>query len=267
MLNIIKNEIRGRYKFLTGAFAVIVLANLYALYLSMWADKNMMPGGALISSLFIMPSIIIAIVYAVLAFSKDINTDTAYLMLTVPRSSQEIVGGKLIYSIIEYIILVGSSVGLLVLNLFIVLNKIPQFGINLPDFKIGAGSIIYVIFEFIFLFAWFVVLVYFSIILTKTILNSKKFRVPITFVVYFLINYLTSRIIDIVQMLLPFSIKLKPLILLNSRFDSSSFNINSGLNMNDTLMSVNISGLIVQLLMLGVMFYLTTYLMEKRLDV
>jgi hypothetical protein len=154
-----------------------------------------------------------------------------------------------------------------VLNLLILINKIPVYGINLPDFKIGAGSIIYIIFEFIFIFAWFIVLVYFSIILTRTILNNKKFRVPITFVVYFLINYLTSHIIDIVEMLLPFSIKLKPLILFNSRFGSSSFNINSGLNMNDTLMSLNIPGLIVQILLLGVMFYLTTYLMEKKLDV
>lgn len=265
MINIIKNEIRGRYKFLIGAFAVIILANLYSFCMPLWVEKNMLPVGVAISSLMIMPAIIISIVYAIQAFSKDINTETAYLMFTLPQSSQNIVGGKLIYSILEYIILVGSSSGLFVINIFIFISNASKLGLNIPNFKIGFGSVIYILYEFIFLFAWLIVLIYFSIVITRTILNTKKFRVPISFIVFFLINYLTKFILNFVERILPFSIKLTTIGGLNRDFNSSSFYINSGFN--GSYINANISSMIVQILLIIGMFYITTYLIDKKLDI
>lgn len=267
MLDIIKNEIKGRYKFLAGAFTVIILVNLYSLYLGLWGSKSMAPGGVLLSSLLIMPAVIIAVVFAIQVFWRDINTDTAYLMFTVPRSSESIVGGKLLYSVVEYIILFGSSVGFLILNIIVFVRNSAITEIQLNNFKVGSGALIYTILAIIFAFVWLMVLIYFSIVLTKTILNTQRFKLPITFVVFLLINYLTSVIVDICEKIIPYSIKMKPIMVFNSHLSNFGIDINSGFNINDTFMSINISGSIIRVLLLAGLFYLTTYLIDKKLDV
>ncbi|NMH83380.1 hypothetical protein HH307_03605, partial [Bacillus coagulans] len=120
MLKYMKYEIRGTYKFILG-----ILALVFILLAGMYASSNQ--EGSLFHSVQIFMSIgvmllfgaaLIAFLYIVGSFRKELYEDSGYLTFTLPLTGNQILGSKLIAALIWFI---GLGIAVALINFLLMM--------------------------------------------------------------------------------------------------------------------------------------------------
>lgn len=106
MLKLTKYELYGRYKYIIGIIIGILFANCLILYKIRPSSALFKQGGAWgLSFMVVFAAVVISIISGIIIFRRDLFGETGYLVFTVPKSSSQIIGSKLLSFILELAVL------------------------------------------------------------------------------------------------------------------------------------------------------------------
>jgi len=115
-----------------------------------------------------------------------------------------------------------------------------------------------------------ILLIYFSITITKVGLKKGKLSGFVGFIVFIIISTLKVILIDFVMRILPYGlgIKLRSLEMLTGQGEISFMSLQGGslVGFSDGFIQVNIAGCIFSILVLVGMFVATSYLIDNKID-
>lgn len=259
MGKLLKYEIKEHYKFFSGVYITTL-----AIAIMSWVfGKKYDNAGFAFGVLSITGIVINLIIFIMLINSlrNELYEDRGYLLFTLPRSSYEIVGSKIISALIWLAI-----TGMLMFVLFDISGTfIPSSFYNEVFKFVDADSIrlyIAVIFAASLLGALFLfILIYFSIIFSKIAVKNRKLGAFISFVVLiFMIigySYLKSKISDI----FPQSIAFPSIIRKDMPFSEMMYE--NHIYFDIEAMKFNISSIVLDILAFAGLFVGSSKLLEK----
>lgn len=296
MRKYMKYEVKGTYKFILGILLVVLIAST-VIQLNVQSELNNGTNLAfesqgfkaltfLTSILVIFGAFLTAFFYIIGSFRKELYEDRGYLTFTLPLTGNQILGSKLLVSLLWYIVL---GAGIVVYNLllsFILFGRDWRYiltsvfeNINISFISLGIVSIISAIVTLI--------LIYFAIALSRVSIRNKKIG-GIWFVVFIILNvfvtYLTAKVSGLFPYYLNISdFSIEHIYNINSFVTQSinsvdSFNAVSGMEVlssgSNALMFMdgnfkpylNIFGNLFQILVIVTGFLGTGYLIEKKID-
>ncbi len=149
---------------------------------------------------------IIALCYfsfeTIITYSNDLKTKQSYMLFLVPRNMYQIVGSKMLTTVIQ---IIGAGVAfsaIIVGNVFIIFAKneeVEAFFEAANDFltffgmRVHMSDVIYVIALLLITWLEFVLLAMFAITLSTTFFANTKYKGVISFGIYFVLNYLLGK--------------------------------------------------------------------------
>ncbi|MEW9096857.1 MAG: hypothetical protein AB2417_17410 [Clostridiaceae bacterium] len=251
MGNLIKYEIKGYIKDVIGLILVILFFQMLLLIkgVDIFDEKALV---IVFINLIAFGSAVITLIWNIKLFSKDIYEDTSYLIYTIPKSTNVILGSKFIASFIQFAIV-------FLVNSFFVLN---YFNITFNVFEyireIPAYLILLFIVNSIAGYLSFLAVIYFSITLGKV--ATKKIKVGK--VAAWIIFLITSIVLNYIQV---FIIKHLPDALVNNiknitMYEKGIVQITYG------LANANIISIILSTIIFIILFFITSYLLREKLD-
>lgn len=281
MRKYMKYEIKGTYKFILGILAIVIIAStIIQLNVLKELDNPTSLGNSsgvtgfgaillIISILVIFGAFLTAIFYIIGSFRKELYEDRGYLTFTLPLTGNQILGSKLIVSMLWYGVL---GLGIVLYNILLTLildggkfiEALKQLkgiiGINLISF--GIIAIISVIMTLI--------LIYFSIALSRVSIRNKRIG-GIWFIIFIVLNSLMGFLTVKVSEILPYYLNLDSFKILHyydlNMIASMNGEIGSLILMGNNLNSyVNIFGILIQIVVIIAGFLGTGYLMENKID-
>lgn len=208
MGKLMKYEFRKQLKSKVVVGILTVLIEIAFLY-GILADKEEWISGGLA---FMILLTFIGLFYfsfeTVLTYSNDLKTKQSYMLFLTPRSMYQIVGAKMLTTVVQIIgggiffatILIGDV--LLVFSQYSNVELTYEFLRDLfaeIGLKIGIGDIAY--YWVLFLITWleFVVLAIFAITLSTTFFANKKYKGVMSLVIYFVLNFFLNRVANILS--------------------------------------------------------------------
>ncbi|MCD3352112.1 hypothetical protein G8V03_14160 [Clostridium botulinum D/C] len=258
MGKLIKYELKGNYKIFSALCIIASILNIVSLTrLEKWGSGPVT--GCM--SMVTMSLFIISLVIIINSFKNELYEDRGYLTFTLPISGNKILASKLIcalvwfsltsiVSLIFFKILIGTK-GADIVRVIISLNLK-----SLIIFAI-AGIIINTI--------TLLLMIYFSIALTKVARRGKKVSGILAFVVFialsFLIYYISFKLSNIFPQQMHIALNLN-----NYLGGNGSIN-NMAIKVTDANLTINIASAIYQIFVYIGLFIGTGYLMEKKINI
>lgn len=254
----LKYELKGNCKLLSGLIAVAVL--LYTIVLLKINDSNTPIMIALFSTvtfgLFIM-----TLVFVVNSFKNELYEDRGYLTFTLPLSGRKILLAKLLGGIIWFIV---AGIIVSIFSLLLMASSIPGFLHELSQLNsyvnVKAVLMISVLFAIICVMV-LLLLIYFSITITKVAVRKKKISGFLGLLVFIVLNFIILYIGYRVMNLFPQTVNIDLNFLLGAKAkydlvstDGQGFGINIALIIYDILVCIAI-------------FLSTAYLMDNKIDI
>lgn len=259
MLNLIKYEFIRKSKLL-GVFLAVVLildaVSLIRLQISDLAGEYQIAVLGTFFALLIWACFILYVVDVTVMYSRDLDNKTGYMFFMTPNSGFKILGSKVIAGILEGIMLAVIYLLLLVVNFMGFYGDILRAFISESDvFSVYLNSIHLQGYELIWsivlcaitLFigiVTFVLMIYAAISIRKSILANKKFGGLISFVFFLLLFWLSSKAAE------PFT-------------HAFVYNPITAAAPNYSSLLIQI---VIQLVLGGIFFGLSGYLLDKRMD-
>lgn len=264
MKNYMKYEIKGTYKFILGILAIVILASTIIQFSVIrelnfeWMDQMQGISGfgaivLLLSALVIFGAFLAAFFYIISSFRKELYEDRGYLTFTLPLTGNQILGSKLIVSMLWYGVL-GLGIVLYNLILATILHGTQWFVMfnDLKDF-VGTNIIVIAIVDGIALIAITLILIYFSMALSRVSIRNKKVG-GIWFIIFLVLNGLTNYVAIKIGNILPYYLDLETLKIVHYY------------KLNPLLPNINILGLMTQIIITIGAFFATGYFIEKKID-
>ncbi|MCI1575992.1 MAG: hypothetical protein LKH78_09795 [Weizmannia coagulans] len=275
MLKYVKYEIRGTYKFILG-----ILALVFILLTSMYAYSN--KEGSLFHSAQIFMSIgvmllfgaaLIAFLYIVGSFRKELYEDSGYLTFTLPLTGNQILGSKLIAALIWFIGL-GIAVALINFLLMMIFSPFHIYHLSQLFFMISKvlsiKACIYMIFSMACSVVSVLLLIYFSMALGKVTFRHKKIG-GLWFVLFIILSSIFGYIDTEISQWIPYYL------------DLNTFHVGTPASYQDLLQmpyhggglyfhavsgyaATNIASSVYHLALMIALFLGTGYLIEKKID-
>jgi ABC-2 type transport system permease protein len=254
MVNLIKYELKGYYKEIVILIAIIIIGNLliFTRY-NVWSHTAL----ATLSFLLCFAASIAVFIWNISIFGRDLYGDTGYLLFTLPIKGYKIVAAKLITSFFQVAIIN------IIAFIFIYINFLSIQGMSTglkqlsdsinPVFVICLA--VSIIFEYIYLLS----LIYFSLSVSKVAIKNRKVGKLGTFIIIIIISTIIGKITAYLSQVFPqfFNINLlSPSGVLSMNFDIAN-----------NLIPVNIAAMIFSILMFLVFFIVSSYLIEKKIDI
>ena len=258
MLKFMKYEIKGTYRFIMMLLLFVIGAST-GLQLS---ALNAMNGNIsfpvflpFVLGLVIFGTFITFFFYIVNSFRKELYEDRGYLTFSLPLSGKQIVGTKLIVTLMW-----STLIGLLMIVYNLILGSI-LFGTNwiegfrqmmrtIPagiEFRIGFTGLISSITSLL--------LIYFSITISKVSIKNKKIG-GLWFILFLVLSSIVQYLTLKVGELFPYNLGLE------------SFEIIKGVTFSAPLsVGYNISTMIFSILIALATFFATSYLMDKKVEI
>lgn len=257
MFKLIKYEIIGKYRAFGILVAVAIILNLLLMTRSgVWPDPAIIMLSVFIAGLVS----VVLLIWCIGLFSQDLYEDKGYLTYILPKRGYSIVGSKIIVSLIAYII-TGIITGL-----FIVYFISTPHDIQNQLELIGSGVNITRLF-FIGLIGMCItaisllVSIYFSISLTRMAITKKRGGKFAAFIVFIIISIITGFASDGLNRLFPQTILLD----IVNGFTFTVSKSSSDLLLQNSV-PFNISSLIFEFILFWVFFFLTSYIIENKVD-
>ncbi|MGN9163819.1 hypothetical protein ACTNDY_00845 [Tissierellaceae bacterium HCP3S3_D8] len=277
MRKFMKYEFKGTYKFILGILAIVILASTIIQLnianeiksVSYNNSFSFMRFMFMVSMFVIFGAFLTAFFYIVGSFRKELYEDRGYLTFTLPLTGNQILGAKLIVSLIWFVVL---GIGTVIYNLILAMilfggNWLEIFKeifsiINRGVISMGIVGVISAILTLI--------LIYLSMALSKVTIKNKKIG-GLWFVLFLIINSLAGYIIFKIGGALPYYIDITNFKLLGIReLNALQFTNNGLVEMmlfgNNYEVYLNITGLLSEILICIGAFMATGYIIEKRID-
>lgn len=257
MGKLIKYELMGIYKEIVILIGIIIIGNLLLLTrYNVWPDQAI----ATFSFLLCFGATIAVFIWNIAIFSRDLYGDTGYLVFTLPIRGNKIVAAKLITSFIQLAVIN------IIAFIFIYINLMSAQGtaqaISYFKDNINPGIVVLSLVGAIFEYVYMLVMIYFSISVSKVAIKKRKFGVIGTFVVFIAVSLITGKLTDFLVKLFPQSININIL------------SASGMLNMKNTVITtfsnavpLNISVIVFSIFMSIVFFVATSYLIENKIDI
>jgi ABC-2 type transport system permease protein len=256
MGKLIKNELKGNYKFFLIVFATIIGACLGVLTrVGIWQP----PAIFLLIFFINVSGFFVILLYQIKSFSDELYEDRGYLTFTLPVRGSSIVGAKLIIALI-YLTLFFIIAGILGFQGYNVMVKLlapyeKEQVYQIMNQIINIKMILFVFIAQILGCASFLLQVYFSVTVSKMTLKGKKVGKFIGFIIFVvLVACLTW---------LDFQVsKVFPQMISWDFYNTSLQFLPNDLHM----IHMNIAETVLNLVVFVVLFYATSYFIEKKID-
>lgn len=264
MGKLIKYELKGNYKIFLGTFIVTALLNILLL-----TRVNVWNPAAIVAlfSLITMALFLLVLVFVLKSFKNEMYEDRAYLTFTLPISGNKIVAAKIISALIWF-----AGAALVILIFFGILvgyyaDKSVIDEINMY-INIKASILLLVLFCLINLIMM-LLMIYFSITLTRVALRRKKMSGFIGFIVCIALTIAIFYIEYHVIKLFPQTFNLKVDFLQGSQANGGIVTIDGESLMTITkgYIHVNIASIIYNIIIYIGLFLSTGYLIDNKIDI
>lgn len=176
MLELLKYEFRRKQGLIIGMFGISTVYNIYLLTRNgVWSDGLTAGMTSLVTFLMMM----IFLSSDIKSLKSDLYKDTRYLTFSVPRSSYQYIGAKMLAGSIEFIVTaIFGEIFLFANTMFLVSDATLKFkafywGMSLRALLIGLLAYIGI-----------VMLAYFSIIMRKGLFVTRKIGGLISFLIF-----------------------------------------------------------------------------------
>ncbi len=292
MRKYMKYEIKGTYKFILGILAVVLIASS-VIQFNILSEINTIErtGGfasdgfralTLITSiLVIFGAFLTAFFFIVGSFRKELYDDRGYLTFTLPLTGRQILGSKLLVSLLWYLVLgAGIAIYNMVLALILFENDISYMIrtiLQSIDISFISLLIISIVSTLVTL-----ILIYFAIALSRVTIRNKKIG-GIWFLLFIVLNMMVTFLTYQFSGLLPYYLNVSDFSI-EHIYNISSFMMGPGnsysggmqilSNGSNALMFIgsdfkpylNIFGVLFQIIVIVAGFLGTGYLIEKKID-
>ncbi|WP_027623126.1 hypothetical protein [Clostridium lundense] len=254
MGNLIKYEIKGYWKETLGLIAVVIIANILLLTkVEVWTRQTVVA----LSTFITVASMVVAFVWNIKNFSKDLKENTAYLLYTLPVSTNCLLASKLVASFIQYTAVFLTNCIFLYYN---AIKIAPD--INKAISNLNIWFILLSVFYHVITYMGFLCVIYFSISVGKVAVKKKRKIAKLgSWIVFILICVGISKISDILDKFFPQTFAMKAM----------NLNIMSGdsmkIMMPESLININIAQATLDICIAVVFFIATSYLLRKKLDI
>jgi len=254
MFKLIKYELQGKAKYYIAA-----LIGMFFMYF--YINTKTAPYDFTVSLAFSFLAIyliyIVLVISGIILYAKDVFGNSGYLIFTIPKKGETILGAKLIVAIVEFLIFMFTVIFLSYLNLSInyPVETVINFILEYKNTLITASTLITLFFIFLILLS------YFSITLTKTIFYSNKYAIMISLMLMWLIYFITNKLITLILKLFPYSIHIGTGSII-TKTASTNYNITMFL----TPLDLNITALIFEIFTLFILFFITSYLIDNKMN-
>lgn len=242
MHNIIKYEFKGQFKSIMGMLITLSFVNLVILY---YSKVLTIQGSAALTFVTGFAAFIAVLIAGIQTFTRDLYEDTGYLLYQTPTKGIYIIGGKIIFSIIQVILLTLISI-LFLLPYLLRVDNLPY-----PTFN----SIVYVGAACLFMYSFLLASIYFAAAVSKLIAKSKKWGKLSGFLIFIIFWTLFGNISDFLGNIFNYSINFN---IVTFRSAYMSFTAPS--------VSLNIAGMIFQIAVFVALFMGTSYIIEQKID-
>lgn len=266
MLKLIKYELKTISKEFLILLGVVVLLNLALMTrINAWGDDAIMG----LSFLIWFGVCVGAFIFNIIMFTRDLKQDTGYLVLTLPRSGYQILGAKLISALI-----VSAATAILggVVFLFMVAVPLGKYdGIINALHQITKDPTVntFALYRNLFVdliisiagYTSTLLIIYFSCVISKMIMNKRKYSGFVSFLIFIVINLVYGKLYQLISKAFPKT--LNPYV----TYTGDPITVASGKGSVDILLlPVNVVGGIFSLLVTVGLFMGTAYIMERKLD-
>ena len=201
MLNLIKYEFRKTWA-LKGIILVITAIFEAMFLIGMLADSDNMTGlSVCLLCLETMFGVFIIGVFGVYTLSKDLNTKRSYMLFMTPNSSYKILGAKLIENATSIFL---GGIFFIVLGIADITALLSYSGelstfvdIMVEVFNLAEIDSTYILVSGIHSLSWWayiVVVGFFAVIISSSLLNGRKYNGLISFILFLFIAITVSKI-------------------------------------------------------------------------
>jgi len=292
MFKYMKYEIKGTYKFIAGIILAVIIATTtlqFTIFNGLESIQNgnnpnnyigntIFPIVMLITMFIIMGSVIALLIYIVSSFRKELSEDRGYLTFTLPITGKEILGSKLLISLL-YLTIYGVVIFAYNAILALILFKdqialLNNYITNQTNFIISfiIEAIISVGLTLFISVTVTLLLIYLAITLSKVTLGNRKIG-GLWFIIFLILDSLYSYISFNISKIFPYVMSLEDLKIYNineitKQFSYSDFNIvTSIVTIGDNLVSyISVASISFSILAGIGIFILTSNLLERKID-
>ena len=205
MFKLIKYEFRKNIVGISIVLGIIFGLQLYFTISYLMENDN--HAGIAVALLYLASIVCFFIVYVfgINTYSKELSSKTGYLIFMTPNSAFKIVAAKYIFTFLvgSLILVVLLVFGILDLNMLVKfydeeVDFIKMFMERLEAMGVDVMEIVYTftgaIVEFLIVFFMIMSIAYFSITLTATVLQNRKFKGIISVIVFIVLFVITVKI-------------------------------------------------------------------------
>ncbi|WP_434564908.1 ABC transporter permease [Thermoanaerobacterium thermosaccharolyticum] len=251
MLKLIKYELVGRYKYYLGFLIALILLNIYLIT----KNNTWSHGLPFVISFMVAFSCFVAVfISGVMLYQRDMYGNTGYLLFTLPQMGFDIAFSKLIISIIEFTLFVTVSGVMAFINL-LYMNEAKAFIDAILQHKI---FILYIFISALLSFIAVLILSYFSITISKIAFYNKKHGKVLSLVLFLLIFYIIGKVTGLLVNLFPYNLNVSLFSGIAQRSDNFALSF--------AVLPINVASTIFQTLVYIGLFILTSYLIDKKID-
>ena len=249
MMTLLKYEIYRRWKWLILRYAALIIIS------SMLLNRVSSPsfqykffgesiGKFALTSLVIL---IIIIVEGINMLKEDLFEECGYLTFTIPKKGRTILASKLVLLLLQLILWTVITIGFG--SMFF--SKLPYQEIVQIKSQIQINFSFYSTILFILtIFFNFVLMVHFSLTLTKTLLVNKRYRGILSVGIFILLAYLIDKIYYG-----PFLNKIKYI------------STQTGIETNINFLSGGYTAVFLNVILIAIFFTATAYLLENKMNI
>ena len=242
MHNIIKYEFKGQIKNIIGMFVILSFVNLVILY---YSKVLTIQGSVALTFVTGFAAFIAVLIAGIQTFTRDLYDDTGYLLYQTPTKGIYIVGGKIIFSVIQVIFLTLISF-LFMLPYILKADNLPY-----PTFS----SIVYMGIVCVFIYSFLLLSIYFSAAVSKLIAKSKKWGTLSGFLIFIIFWTLFGKIGDFLGNIFNYSINFNIFILKNAYMSFTAPSI-----------SLNIAYMVFEIVVFVLLLMGVSYIIEQKID-
>ncbi len=264
---LIKNEFKSSAHFLSGIYFAVGVAVAILLFAYMFKIKFLSMISTVTLIILAIGVVLVTLIFVVSEFYKTLYGPQGYLTFSLPVKSRDLIASKAIVSavwvLLSYIIGIGLFIGMYLYLASLVgedtkemvESLLSSFGM-LPSKSMIIDLVVIILIMLFIQISALISEVYFAI----TLANTRKFQkhgIISALIIFFAAYLITQGGMALLTMYFPLSLKITMdgLILSISRMDTGS------------TMNFGIIGSIFQLVMCFVFYYLTSYLMRKKVNV
>lgn len=256
MGRLIKYELKGNYITFSIVFILMILLNL-----GIHMKSNSWPSGAVVALTALVNFGIFGVVLIIniKSFSKELFEDRGFLTFTLPITGKQIIIGKLIVSLIWFLIAGIIYTLFQIASIKLIMNgEVYETLSKLVGAKLMISSIVSILLSSLTL----MITIYFSTTVSKVTLKNKKIGKFLGFIVFIALMVAISYVGDKLVHFFPQTINLQ-----NAEFNKTIAQLEQmNISLNIPKIEMSIFNLVYNTLVFIGLFFGTSYLLENKID-